>query len=518
MIIAPRPLTLLIAAMGGEGGGVLTNWIVNAARSEGLAVQSTSIPGVAQRTGATTYYVEIHPLPATRLGARRPVFSLVPSAGDLDVMVASELLEAGRAIGNGFVSADRTVLIASTHRVFAMTERTAMGDGRFDTGRLLRAIEENARRAILFDMEEAAREAKSVLNAVLLGAIAGAGVLPIAPETFAAGIRAEGKDVEANLRGFEAGLAYARGELSALGGGAPAGAGKRPTGPVVGIEDLIDRARAEFPSAVAETAIEGVRRLARYQDPAYAKLYLDRLSRIAAVERSLGGESGRLARETARHLAVRMSYEDVIRVAQQKTDPERIARIEREAAARPGEPVAIVDFLKPGIEEICSVLPPRLAERILAVSRRRGWLDRFHLGMRVRSNGVTGYLRLRLVAALRRWRPRTHRFAEEQRAIEAWLERLVASARLSPDLALETADCARLVKGYGDTHRRGRGNFERIMAELVDPALQGRLPADFAADAVASARTAALADPEGGALDRTLADIRSRAPVPRAAE
>src|SRR5262249_32902831 len=57
-----RPISILIAALGGEGGGVLTDWIVAAAAELGFPVQSTSIPGVAQRTGATTYYIEIVPV------------------------------------------------------------------------------------------------------------------------------------------------------------------------------------------------------------------------------------------------------------------------------------------------------------------------------------------------------------------------------------------------------------------------------------------------------------------------
>ena len=65
-----RPITILICALGGEGGGVLSEWLVEAALQAGYPVQSTSIPGVAQRTGATTYYVEIFPVRA-RLGARR---------------------------------------------------------------------------------------------------------------------------------------------------------------------------------------------------------------------------------------------------------------------------------------------------------------------------------------------------------------------------------------------------------------------------------------------------------------
>jgi len=96
-----RPITMLIAALGGEGGGVLTQWIVSAAAQAGFPVQSTSIPGVAQRTGATTYYVEILPTKIADLNGKRPVLALTPGVGDIDIAVASELLESGRTVANG---------------------------------------------------------------------------------------------------------------------------------------------------------------------------------------------------------------------------------------------------------------------------------------------------------------------------------------------------------------------------------------------------------------------------------
>ncbi|MEJ0074814.1 MAG: 2-oxoacid:acceptor oxidoreductase family protein [Alphaproteobacteria bacterium] len=170
-----RPVTLLIAALGGEGGGVLTDWIVSAAEASGLPVQSTSIPGVAQRTGATTYYIEIFPTPLAQLGGKRPVLALAPGVGDVDLVVASELLEAGRAIANGFVTADRTLLIASVSRVYLTVEKMQMGDGRYDSERLLKATEQNAKQRILFDMETAAKQAGAIVNAVMLGAIGGLG-------------------------------------------------------------------------------------------------------------------------------------------------------------------------------------------------------------------------------------------------------------------------------------------------------------------------------------------------------
>jgi len=139
-----RPFTILVAALGGEGGGVLAEWLVDAATASGYPVQSTSIPGVAQRTGATTYYVEIYPVTVDRLAGRRPVLALTPSPGNVDAMLASEFIEAGRAIQNGYVSPDRTTLVASTHRVYTVAEKSALGDGRFDESKLRKAAEDSA--------------------------------------------------------------------------------------------------------------------------------------------------------------------------------------------------------------------------------------------------------------------------------------------------------------------------------------------------------------------------------------
>jgi indolepyruvate ferredoxin oxidoreductase beta subunit len=272
-------------------------------------------------------------------------------------------------------------------------------------------------------------------------------------------------------------------------------------------------AASTMPQAAGEIIIEGLRRLAAYQDLAYARLYLDRLASIRDAD-----AGGRLVRETARQLAVRMSFEDVIRVAQAKTDPARLARIRAEMRPGADEPLVIVDFFKPGIEEFCSLLPPVLARPLLSLSARRGWLGKVYWGMEVRSNSIAGFLRLKLLASLRRWRHFTWRFAEEQAAIETWLALVGATAKLSADLALEVADCARLIKGYGETHARGVANYRKIEARIIRPALAGSYALPVAIDAVAAARTAALADPEGERLEQTLREVEQRAARPVAAE
>jgi indolepyruvate ferredoxin oxidoreductase, beta subunit len=513
MTTPSRPITILIAALGGEGGGVLTNWIVSAAQRQGFPVQSTSIPGVAQRTGATTYYIEIVPLPWRELGERRAVLALAPGIGDVDLVVASELMEAGRCVADGFVTRDRTSMIASSNRSYLVVEKIAMADGRYDQERLLKAVADNAKDVLLLDLDELSKQSGAMVNAVMLGTIAGSAQLPIPVDAFEAAIRHDAKAVESNLRGFRAGLEAARA------GARPQRvqtADKRSSAGAISLAALEQDSTA-MPALARDIVIEGARRLATYQDLAYARLYFDRLAAIRDAD-ARANAGGKLLRETARHLAVRMSYEDVIRVAEAKIDPGRLARIEKEMGVKPGEPYIVVEFLKPGIEEMCQVLPVWLARAILNFSERRGWLQRVHWGMQINSTSVLGYLRFLMLAKLKRWRPKSYRFHEEQAAIASWLRLIVEAAKVSPELALEVAECARLIKGYGDTHKRGTGNYREIETRVILPALAGRMPARAGADAVASARTAALVDPEGESLKRCLAEIERQASFSIAAE
>jgi indolepyruvate ferredoxin oxidoreductase beta subunit len=463
------PVTLLIAALGGEGGGVLTGWIVDAARRAGLPVQATSIPGVAQRTGATTYYTEIWPEALETLGDKAPVLALSPAAGEVNIMLASELLEAARAIQSGLVTPDRTTLIASTHRVLTTREKMAMGDGRFDSTRLMAAARERSADCRLADLDVVAKGADAPLSSVMLGALAATAKLPIDEGHFREAIRAGAKAVEANLRGFEAGLMMAE----------PVAPGPPDTQAAA----LEARIGESFPAELHETLGQAVARLTDYQDAAYADHYLDRLKPFA------GGDAA-LLRAVARHLAVRMTYEDIFRVAQAKTRPARMARILAETGAGEGDTVTVTEFFKPGFAEIRDVLPRGLA----------GWL-------------IWGHARLRLLAGLRRYRRTSWRYAAEQAGIESWLSTITLATTLDTGLAREIAECARLIKGYGDTHRRGVQNFALIKQTLIAPALAGQTDPATTATRIAQAREAALSDPEGGALAEELA-----APLEKAAE
>jgi indolepyruvate ferredoxin oxidoreductase beta subunit len=365
----------------------------------------------------------------------------------------------------------------------------------------MKAIEQQSQRHVLFDMEEVARRTGAMINAVMLGAIAGSGHLPMPIEAFESAIRADGKAVEANLDGFRAGLNAAR-EASAN----RRDPGSRTRTVVASLADLEREIVSIMSGAARDVIQEGARRLVAYQDISYAQLYIDRLAPIRLADERTGA-GGKILRETARHLAVRMSYEDVIRVAEAKIDPARFARIAGDLGAKPDEPLRITEFLKPGIDEFCSILPPKLGHRIVTLARRRGW--QLNWSMEVNSASILGYLRFWALAKLKPRRPRTYRFQEEQRTIEAWLAVIVEAAKLSSELALEVAECARLIKGYGDTHKRGGGNYQTIEERVIRPALAGHIPFHRAVDAVASARTAALTDPDGESLATCLSEIES---------
>lgn len=489
------PIKIAILAMGGEGGGVLADWIVDMGECNGYIAQTTSVPGVAQRTGATIYYVELFPQAAATARGARPVLALMPLPGDVDVVMASELMEAGRAVQRGLVTPDRTTLISSTHRVYAIAEKMAMADGRVDDGALLAHGEQAAQRFIRFDMAQAAEQAGSVISAVLFGALAGAGVLPFSRAQFEATIERGGVGVKPSLRAFAAGFDQA------TAGPAPVAAVPAPATPAwptstqPDIQRLLQRLQAEVPEAARTLALEGVRRLVDYQDAAYAALYLDRLAALPQ-----GAAQPELLGELARHLALWMSYEDTMRVADLKTRDSRFARVRGEVRASDAQLLHIQEFMHPGLQEICETLPAGLGRWLAASGWPRRLVERFTgQGRVVSTTSLRGFVLLYALAAWGRWRRCTLRYAQETAFIDDWLRRVAEAARSNPALALELVRCQRLVRGYSDTHARGRRNFDTLMraADRAGAALTPALLQDL--------RDAALADEQGQRLRDALA-------------
>ncbi len=498
-----RPICVAVMALGGQGGGVLSDWIVELAESQGWHAQSTSVPGVAQRTGATIYYVEMLP----PKGGRAPILSLMPAQGEVDVVLASELMEAGRSILRGLVTPDRTTLIASTHRMYAVAEKEKPGDAIADPNIVVDAAGVAAKRTIAFDMESLANKNNSHISACLFGTLAASGTLPFGRETFEAIIKAGGRGIEPSLNAFRAAYDQAAQPQAAARPAVkksakrfsplPASAG-RPD-----LDKLLARIR-EFPEPLHNMLFAGVKQLTDFQDPAYANEYLDRVAKIYETDRSNGGAAKlfALTAAAAKYIAIAMSYEDVIRVADLKTRRTRYDRVLRDNSVGDGQIVYTTEYMHPRLEEVAGTMPAALGRFLEAHPTLFGWA--FSKGRRVRSGTIHWFLMLYVLSALKPIRRTTLRHKREMAHIDKWLALAAMHAAKNYDLAVEIVSARRLIKGYSDTHARGESKFDRVIGAV--PLLASR---SDGADWMRRLRDAALMDENGIALDGALKTVAS---------
>ena len=501
-----RPLSLLICALGGEGGGVLTEWLVDVARTAGFAAQSTSIPGVAQRTGATTYFFEVFPVPLAELGGRHPVFSLNPIPGALDCVISSELLETARCASNGLPSPERTLIITSSARTFTVPERTHMGDGRLDNAALLQIVQGACRAHHVLDMHAMARENCTVVSAVMLGALAGSGLFPFPKDAYLHVVGNGGRGAAASLAGFDAAWRAMQQanepvqltqKLIAEIGASHTAAQAAPT------------ALDEFPAAVQDMLALGYARVVDYQDAAYGERYLQRVQAVQQAEQGAdqtGQHAYAATREMARWVALWMAFDDIVRVAELKSRKARSSRVRAEVKAGQSDLLKVYEHFKPGVAEFAAMLPKEMAESLLNWNRKRIALGQasWALPIKLGSHTVFGMLALRTLAALKFFRPQGSRFIDEQALIKQWVDAVVQGLQEDWQLGLEIALCGRLIKGYGSTNEHGKENLLHVVGHLALPAFGS---ASHRADAIRQAREAALKDEAGTMLDQTLATL-----------
>jgi indolepyruvate ferredoxin oxidoreductase beta subunit len=499
-----RPLGIAILAMGGQGGGVLADWIVAAAEASGWQAQSTSVPGVAQRTGATLYYIEM----LKRRGKRVPVFALMPTPGDVDVVIAAELMEAGRAVLRGLMTPEKTLLIASTHRAYAVAETEKPGDAIGDPQTVAAALGASARRIIAFDLNRVARDSGTVISAPLLGAFAGSGALPFARETFEGLIKSGDRGVETSLRGFAEGFAGAKvNRLPELRTGPEKSFAPLPTATGhESLDALVRRIRA-FPEPLHGIVFAGVKRTVSFQDAAYGGEYLDRLEALHKLDKEFGGATRGyvFTASAAKHLANALAYDDVIGVADAKTRSARLARIGEEVGVKGGQPLQLTEFMHPRAEELVGLLPAGIGRRISQSPRWMRRIDRlFNRRRLVKTTTIRGFLQLYLVSALRPRRRKRLRHAEEMAHVHGWLSQAEHHIRSNYGLAEGIIAARRLIKGYSDTHARGLSKYDRVLSAV--PALAGR---GDAGEWMKRLIAAALKDEDGEMLDGALRTIKS---------
>ena len=500
-------IKLAILAVGGQGGGVLTNWILDVAEANGYVAQSTSVPGVAQRTGATIYYIEMLPE-----SDQQPVLALLPSPGDVDIVVAAELMEAGRAVTRGLVTPDRTTLIASSHRMYAVSEKVVPGDGVVGGAPVRQTLAKTAKEVVCHDLAAVADRHGAHISASLFGALAGSAALPFARAQFEETIRASGRGVDASLKAFGAAYDLATGavveEAAPSNGGDIPGVSKQPvaSGLKAGWRALAAKIEA-LPEPAQDMARVGLRHVVDYQDLAYGEEYLRHLQVAAAKDREHDGTQHDFAFTTAaaKHVANAMCYDDVIRVADLKTRASRMRRVRYDVEAPDEMVVHVTEYMHPRVEEVIGTMPPALGRFV----KRRGWLYRFienrcRKGRRWRSDALLPFLGLYALGGLRRWRRSLQRHQDEVAHRDAWLERATGYLDRNYALAVEVVNARRLIKGYSDTRARGLSKFDRVVEAVA--LVEDR---DDAADWARRLMTAALAKAGTEELDGVVLTIRS---------
>jgi hypothetical protein len=256
-----------------------------------------------------------------------------------------------------------------------------------------------------------------------------------------------------------------------------------------------------LPEAVAPVAGDAIHMLIDYQSTSYAQLYVDRLCRFVGrrdVDDAMLGEIAQL-------MAMRMSYEDPIRIAQLK-----LAEI---GEASGGLPVKSDDDVrKLRLDELIDPLPAIVAEYVLDALEWAGWMHK-RVSIRFSANSRWGVRRLKIEASLKRWRRYSVRYAKERVWVERWLHMIDRSLTKQPDAAAAIVATATMVQGYGDAYRQGIADWNAIIDGLAKPTFDGVLALPDLAGAIVEARAAALPDPRQAALKRKIAEIRACVPA-----
>ncbi len=213
-----------------------------------------------------------------------PVLSLMPVPGEVDIVIGAELMEAGRAMQRGLVSPDRTTLIASSHRAYAVSEKiaptaTARGD---DPPRFMKRRVRPSQQFLAFDMAAIAEQSEERdLGRALFGASGGLGALPVPRgrlrgRPFARRASASGEP--ARLRPLPYGAA-----VEGFRSPSPAPSGSDPSRKEFPGAEADRRCRlrapwssvrASCPSPVRGMVAAGLARVVDFQDVAYGREYL----------------------------------------------------------------------------------------------------------------------------------------------------------------------------------------------------------------------------------------------------
>lgn len=502
-----EPIKIALLAVGGDGGSVLSNWIVKTAEDNGYWAQSTSIAGVAQRTGATVYYMELMPKKALEKDGvlQTPVLAQMPAPFDIDIVMATEIMEAGRALYRDFVS-DKTTLIFSTNRNLAIKEKETPGDGILDGRGIVELAQKHAKKTLYGNLKAIAQKNKSVISASMFGALAASRVLPFTKEQFTATIAKTKIAVEASTRTFNDTYDYITDFIKQ----------PKPYEPTIKpteltempvrdentyVNSFIQQIKIDFPEVLHDIVYAGTLHLMDWQNGSWAQEYLDKLKPF--VDKDSG--EYRLSYQIARYLAIGMAYDDLIFVADQKTRTERFKEVYDQIEANEDDIVHTLDYLHPSFPEFYGFLPKNMGLRVSKNKRMEAWFKkRMDKDRRIKSTNLFWYTMLYILGGMKKWRLKTLRHFEEMENVKGWLTRIEQLADKHYDLAVHIAKTYRLKKGYGDTYDRGQSKF-KVMNEFIMNNVNNGKAAQFSELLM----SVALQNPTVEALEKNVKEIEA---------
>ncbi len=475
-------IKILIPAVGGQGGGVLTEWLVQAFFLEDFDAQGISLPGLSQRGGSTVYYLEAHPKPKSE--GKPLIFAQFPVPGEVDIILAQEFLELGRALELGYGS-DKTTIVTSTHRVYSTLEKMPIGSGIYSDENLRKLasafssemIELNA-----LELSKANGMDELAVNGILLGALCESGALPIDKKSFITSIEMVGVAVNASLKAFEVGWNYAHSNSdTSLSDSVKWDSFKAERSDKLEGKDKeeylarIKSIESDYPSNLKEILAESVYRLIDYQDIDYADKYLNEVRNIYVIDDDTKGSNYKLTESYAKNLALLMSYEDGVRVAELKIKSDRFKRIREEMRIKDDQVFHVVDYLKPDAEEIYGLLPNVLVAPVLSFTQTRLFKKIWRrkkpltMGQTPVTNSFSGYLRMWMLTKIKFMRPQSHRYKKEHKLIKRYTETLNKYSTYDYKLTCLIAQSAQMVKGYGKVRRRTMDAFYRYIDNIIAP-------------------------------------------------
>jgi len=465
-----EPIKIALLAVGGDGGSVFTNWCVNLAKNCGYFASSTSIAGVAQRTGSTLYYLELLPQIEIKKRDKTPVLSQMPVPGYVDLVIATEIVEIGRALNRGLIS-EKTTVIFSSHHSLAIAEKESSADEIIDAKEIIKEVEKHSKSKIIYsNFKKIAKKNGSVISSSLLGALSASEVLPFSKENFEKVIVDDKIGVANSIRTFREAYDEVKDEKKSkeLDTGLEKASLKiMPSySKNKEVQKFIKRIKT-YDKSLHDIAYLGVIHTSNWHNHKWGNYYLDELEKIIRLDNKK--KNFTLSYNYAKYLSTALSYDDLIFVASTKTSKKRLQEVREQVDAKENEIVEVLDFLHPGMEELCGFMPKTLGSKL---SKSEGFKNFFTKYLdrdrRMKSTNLINFLILYFVGNLKRWRFKSFRHLQEMENVDFWNKRIIKLLENNYDLAVLIVQSYRVKKGYGDTFHRSQSKFKILLDFAFD--------------------------------------------------